>query len=658
MKQTSFYFGAAVLPSWVIRENAPKGTEPAAVDTETAGFGKLRLLQVATNPLTAYVVERSEEPDFSGLSERPTVWCNGVFDWHATYPLGYKPQIGTTVDIFLSSQVLWAGVATARHGLAAIAKRYFGITVDKTLQAQDWDKPELDPDDFAYGGLDAKLTRRSLEPTLADLRKHGLLSVAKLEWDASHVFWEIEHYGTYLRKDVLENACDKYKAARAKVAKEFKRKYPNVNIASPMQVFRLFRNEAVVAGKSRRLDDRTLALFDDSDSCVEPDGPGLSYDQRTQSYALRLLGDPYADLVCLWRSLSKYIEKINSLLACAEDCEFPSPWVTVRTKYRQIAYQADRESGLPGKGMGRSSSGPPINWQNIAKLPALLAGMGLPNQREAVCPPPGYDMIDVDLEQAHARIACAQSKDPYLLQVFRSGRDIHSEVAFDLLRQRGTSYKSPSELKKAAKHHEPAAYDARQGAKKGFYGNLNGQGYNRLWQSCWEEDTPIRLEKEEAKAIQDSLRKKCHKLERFKRSLVEEANNNVTLFDGKAYGSLVGPTKRRQFFIKKPVPNKQGTSIHGPQAYIFWWMSTEASVLKAAAVEIYKCRNPIWDLRFQGFFHDELLFICKSEHARDAAKFIQAVVRKWMGAVLRGLIPVDGGEPSETLIVPNWALKA
>ena len=632
MIQQSLYFGDSEVPDWVIRKNALKGSSVVGVDTETNGlFGSLRLLQISENPKSAYVVERSEGVDTSALSERTTVWCNGGFDWHGLASLGYRPKQDSTVDIFLASQVLWAGVLSARHGLAAIAKRYLGISVDKTLQAQDWGKPQLDPDDYTYAALDARLTRACYEPTMVDLRKADLLSVAQLEWRSAHVFWEIEHYGTYLRVDFLEDALDKYKAARAKAAKKFREAFPGVNIASPAQVFRVFRDK------------------------------GLTFDQRTQSFALRLLNDPYADLVCLWRSLTKYIEKIKALIDACEDCEFPYPWKTVRTRFRQIAYQADREAGLPGKGMGRSSSGPPINWQNIAKLPDLFERMGLPNQRSAVCPPPGYAMVDIDLSQAHARIACAESRDPYLIDVFKSGKDIHSEVAFELLRQRGSRFKSAAEVKKAAKAKETDAVNARGGAKKGFFGNLNGQGYTRLWQSCWEEDTPIKITKDEAQAIQGGLRKKLVKLERFKRKLVDQANADTVTYSEHVYGRLIGPTKRRQHFLKKPVVGKLEwqpvTSIHAPQAYIFWWMGAEASVLKGAANEIYAKRNPEWDLRFQGFFHDELLFICKEKFKLEAAIFIQTIVRKWMRAVLKGVIPCDEGESPDSLIIKDWSVK-
>ena len=65
---------------------------------------------------------------------------------------------GRYEDTMLQSWLLTNGQPNAKNNLAAIAYRELGITVDKTLQSQDWMNAELNEADLAYAMGDVEVT--------------------------------------------------------------------------------------------------------------------------------------------------------------------------------------------------------------------------------------------------------------------------------------------------------------------------------------------------------------------------------------------------------------------------------------------------------------------------------------------------------------------
>lgn len=72
---------------------------------------------------------------------------------------------------------------------------------------------------------------------------------------------------------------------------------------------------------------------------------------------------------------------------------------------------------------GRWGSHP--NVQNLSKR----AGGGRVNMRTMFVAPPGLIFVGADFAQLEARIIAAASQDPFLLEVFRTGQDIHGALA-------------------------------------------------------------------------------------------------------------------------------------------------------------------------------------------------------------------------------------
>ncbi len=72
---------------------------------------------------------------------------------------------------------------------------------------------------------------------------------------------------------------------------------------------------------------------------------------------------------------------------------------------------------------GRWGSSP--NVQNWSKR----AGGGVENLRRMIAAPPGLIFVGADQKQLEARLIAAASQDPFLIDVFRRGADIHGELA-------------------------------------------------------------------------------------------------------------------------------------------------------------------------------------------------------------------------------------
>jgi DNA polymerase-1 len=115
-----------------------------------------------------------------------------------------------------------------------------------------------------------------------------------------------------------------------------------------------------------------------------------------------------------------------------------------------------------GTSTGRLSSQGP-NLQNVPAVDREDSGRWRP-MRRAFRPPEGWSVIEVDYSQLELRVAAALSGDPALTEVFRSGRDVHREMASAIFS------KPPADISKAERFL----------AKAVSFGILYGRGARAL----------------------------------------------------------------------------------------------------------------------------------------------------------------------------------
>jgi len=178
-------------------------------DTETTGLDpltdRLRLVQLATHD-GAYVLDarRVDPRVLAPLFDAPTgagplmVAQNAAFDLRFLHQVGLAtPAAGRLFDTELAARLLSAsafkkGVAPVKHGLAAIAQRVLGLSLDKTAQTSDW-AGALTEEQLRYAALDAAILPLLAERLQADLAAAGLERVAALEMRAlPAVAWLME----------------------------------------------------------------------------------------------------------------------------------------------------------------------------------------------------------------------------------------------------------------------------------------------------------------------------------------------------------------------------------------------------------------------------------------------------------------------------------
>jgi len=156
------------------------------IDLETTGLkwweDKIRLVSITSGSSKTWVVDAfkvSLGPLFEALEEAKIVAHNALFDILFLRQAGFVPgDVGCTM---LLSQVRYAGLDNAKHGLEGVAKKLLGVELAKDKQASDWTKDPLDPEQLEYAALDSKHLLDLYEEEVRVLEHVGLDRVKELE---------------------------------------------------------------------------------------------------------------------------------------------------------------------------------------------------------------------------------------------------------------------------------------------------------------------------------------------------------------------------------------------------------------------------------------------------------------------------------------------
>jgi DNA polymerase-1 len=206
------------------------------LDTETTSLdpyaGRMRLVQFAT-PAASFIIdldrfggpEHHATAELDGLRKlisagRPVkIAHNAKFDakW-IRKSLGV--EIGGLFDTLLASQLISAGDPDDRHGLAPVAARYLGESVDKAERLSDWSAAELSSSQLEYAARDAAVLLPLRERMLERLNSDGLERVAKIEFECVQAVAEMELAGFFLDQHRWRAQLVAVEHQRAKLADE------------------------------------------------------------------------------------------------------------------------------------------------------------------------------------------------------------------------------------------------------------------------------------------------------------------------------------------------------------------------------------------------------------------------------------------------------
>jgi len=412
-------------------------------DTETTGLDpltdRLRLIQLATHDGACVLDARRVDPRvLAPLFDAPAgvgplmVAQNAAFDLRFLHQVGLTtPVAGRLFDTELVARLLSAsafkkGYAPVKHGLAAIAQRVLGLSLDKTAQTSDW-AGALTEEQLRYAALDAVVLPLIAERLQAHLADAGLTRVAALEMGAlPAVAWLMET-GVPFDSDGWQRLARLAEQDVARVEQDLTLLAATGGLFANGQSTVKWSSTQQVAALLRERGHTTVT--------------------STEEAVLRQLadvGEPLAPLLLRHREASKrastygldYLKHVHPLTG------------RIHASFRQLGSEA-----------GRMSATDP----NVQQVPRDKA------YRACVRPGPGRVLVKADYAQIELRLAAQIAPDERLVEAFQRGDDMHTVTARTVL--------GKTDVTKAD----------RQAAKAVNFGLLYGMGAKGLRQYAAEE---------------------------------------------------------------------------------------------------------------------------------------------------------------------------
>lgn len=465
-------------------------------------------------------------------------------------------------------------------------------------------KEEVPQDEFEKAALAASvLDATNSEPTLEDIYRMGnsekfedaykhILSeikreklefiYEKMELPLSPVLRRMEARGVLVDKAFLENLSKKYHAELGKLSvRIYEAAGGEFNINSPKQLGDVLFDKLGLAVKNQK---KTAG--------------GQRSTRESELEKMRELHPIIDDILKhreLQKLLSTYIDSIPTLL----DAEN-----RLHTSYIQI-----------GAGTGRMASKNP-NLQNIPIKTDLGRAI-----RHAFIASPGTELVTFDYSQIELRVAALLSKDPALTEIFKSGGDVHTEVATRVFHVKP----------------EDVSYEMRRRAKVINFGIIYGMGVNALRES-------LGTTRAEAQDFYDQYFAAFPRLAAYLGEVKADATRN-------GYTHTFFGRKRYFEGLKSPIPYLRAAAERAAVNAPF--QGTAADMLKLAMVEIGQWIQKEGlenDVHMLLQVHDELVFEIKKSEVAPSAKHIKLLMESVLSEKDSDGIPFL----SEGKIGNNW----
>jgi DNA polymerase-1 len=376
------------------------------------------------------------------------------------------------------------------------------------------------------------------------------------------VLREMERHGVCVDKAVLESLKKKYRAELAEIeARIFKAAGREFNISSPKQLGEVLFDEMGLKIPGAKSGGKRTAT-------------GQRSTKESELEKLREVHPIIGDILeyrQLQKLLGTYVESIPALLD------------TDGRLHAQFLQS--------GTVTGRMASANP-NLQNIPIRSERGRAI-----RDAFTAPKGFTLLGLDYSQIELRLAAILSGDEKLIDIFKSGRDVHQEVA-------AAVFGVPS---------DQVDREMRRRAKIINFGILYGMGVNALKAQLGTSTAEAHQFHEDYFQTFKTL---AEYLERTK-GAARRQGFTETLFG-----------RRREFpGLKSPLPyvraQAERMAINAPI------QGTQADIIKLAMVEITRMlerEQAAEDAHLILQVHDELVFEVRTEKLPELAKEIQRIM--------------------------------
>lgn len=557
---------------------------------------------------------------------------------YTLHHLGFRTN--NTIDLFLVSQVYWAGIGVnkalpgadrgnrsrIKHNLLSAAER-LGIELDKSEQVSEWGF-QLTNSQLNYAASDVFVTLDMWDIFKDKILQEGLAFTVKAEFKALPVFVEMECFGVPVDVNHAKHLLSLYKEVQLKVLETWNKYFPDTPFTETANVLAEIKEKF-----------------------------GLDIDAVNKKQ-LKVLEKSYPWITSLLeaRTLNISINYIQDMLDRVFVNVFGIP--SVASNFFQI------REGF------RSSSRDP-NLQNSPKLPKEFSKYGLEKKqavRTIFAPDPNlYVLIIKDASGCHARIATEASQDEILKAAYIAGKDQHLVTAISILASTGYNYtyeeiykihslaKSKKEKGEQLTEEDAFILEARDRAKTGFYSFLNQAGKVTMQMNFKTYGFLVPLE--ECAQLKKALNSTYNGLLKFILNQVKIANSYNLHFDfydehgfsieHETYGMIVSISGARRYCKKEPNKFREDTlEVAFTETIAFQWLSTEAGCLKMSLgiTREYLLRNGFFSY-ICNFQHDEADIVSPIDEALEVATVTKKIQNNVMARFIKS-IPVD--DPKDT----------
>jgi DNA polymerase-1 len=521
----------------------------------------------------------------SFLDSFHTICChNAVFDLSSLIRFGMQyPK--RCWDTMVASQVLTNGTLHTAN-LKDLLKRHLDIEVSKELQASDWGRKELLPEQIAYSAADVFYLPRLHRAIIERLEIRKLTPTYELEMGFLPALVQMNLNGVEVDKkqwlDRSEKVEAQLNAIRPKVLSHFPLPDPE-----PLKVVRIKKtgepfavdiktNERIteennVRGWNLASPLQVLKMF----QAIEVDLPNTSYETLVEHQ------DEH-DAVKLFLSF-RDIEK--------EATTFGRDWLKYVYPNSRV-YPSWRQMGAA---TGRMSCASP----NLQQVPRGDCRKGIVASED-------HTFVRADFSQIEARIAAKISGDPVLIELFQRGDDIHAYAAKAVL---GKLTVTPEE---------------RQVGKSLVFGLLFSMSARSLRVYC-RTNYGVNFSAQESEVFRDRFFRTFAGLARWHDRVRKDCNS------AQEFRTLLG---RRRLVVGGEYQNMLGLGLNTPV------QGTAGDMLKIAVRELWERREEFSDAKMVMLVHDEIVYEVPEERAAKAAEWLRGVMIE-AGGVILDPIPCD-----------------
>lgn len=383
---------ADAVQGWLAALGSPRFV---AVDCETSGWDPwtdaLRTVQVCAGPDRPVLVVDADAVDARVLApllasdDVLKVFHHGAFDLRFLWRAGIA--VSRVADTMLAQRLLEGGASGGPgSGLASIARFRLGVELDKSVRDTFAGGGALTAAQVQYGAEDAAATWGVFDQQWRELLGHGLVRVARIEFDAMPALAALQHRGAGFDPVAWRALVAEVEARLPELESAVQRAL--VTESSPQN---LFGAEPVNLESPEQV---KAAL----------DRLGIGVDTTRESVLSRYAAHPAVAALLQYREVSRVAQSWGGDWA---DRVAHIATGRVHADWRQIV------------GTGRMACSDP----NLTQVPK--------DARYRACFPAGEarSLVIADYSQQELRILAAVSGDQVMASLFREGADLHRSTA-------------------------------------------------------------------------------------------------------------------------------------------------------------------------------------------------------------------------------------